>query len=236
MLIRDKKHFFMGLGLLVAFLVVLGFMFTPNFNGLNAFEASDKMFNSISKGSTYYIPGVMNEAAQFKGQRFDVEIFTDRPRLTPAGMKLLTVNGFNLEPAGEGIHVRGDLGRLMGSALRDSDTMFHNDGAAMIRRYGMEPKQAMFVWWMLLTDVKLALDQQKVFKPATFIDKRVIARGVEVGYNYYGIEGRKAAEEWGMITFALIFYVVYTMWFGYSIFFLFEGLGLQMTAGKKKEM
>ncbi|WP_147822385.1 hypothetical protein [Salidesulfovibrio onnuriiensis] len=236
MLIRDKKHFFMGLGLLAAFFCVLAFMFTPSFGGINAFRASDNMFNSISKGSTYYIPEVMREARQFKGQQFDVKIFTDKPALTLAGMRLLTINGFNLEPSGAGIHVRGDMGRLMGAALRDADTMFKNDGDAMKRRYGMAPKKAMYAWWMLLKDVKLALDQQKNFKPATFIDKRIIARGVEVGYNYFGIEGRKAVDEWGMITFALIFYVVYTMWFGYSIFFLFEGLGLQMTASKKKEM
>jgi hypothetical protein len=30
--------------------------------------------------------------------------------------------------------------------------------------------------------------------------------------------------------------VVYTMWWGFAIFFLFEGFGLEMKAGKKKEM
>jgi len=33
-----------------------------------------------------------------------------------------------------------------------------------------------------------------------------------------------------------VFYVVYTMWWGYGIFFMCEGLGLEMTARKKKEM
>lgn len=236
MLIRDKKHFTWGVALLAAFFAVLTYMFTPNFGGINAFEASDNMFNSISKGSTYYIPQVTEEAREFKGQQFQVDVFTEKPEFTSPGMKLLVANGFNVEPKDAGLMVRGDLGTLMAMALRDSDAMFKNDGAALENRYGMDPKQAMYVWWMLLKDVKLGLDLQKNFKPATFIDKKVIARGVEVGYNYYGIEGRKAADEWVMITFDLFFYVLYTMWFGYGIFFLFEGLGLQMTAGKKKEV
>ncbi len=237
MLIRHRTHFFTGLGLLAVFFCVLAFMFSPNFGDINAFQASDNMFNSISKGSTYYIPQVIKEAKQFRGQQFDIVIESDSPAFTEAAAKLLTVNGFNLEPTkATEFRVRGDLGRLMGVALRDSDDMFKNNGPAMEKRYGTAPKQAMYAWWLLLKKVKLALDRQKNFKPATFIDKRIIARGIEVGYNYFGIEGRKAVDEWGMITFALLFYVVYTIWFGYGIFFLFEGVGLQMTAGKKKEM
>ena len=75
-----------------------------------------------------------------------------------------------------------------------------------------------------------------VFPPATFIGKSVIKRAIEVGYNYYGIEGEKAADRWGIILFSLVFYVVYTMWWGFAIFYMFEGIGLEMTAGKKKDM
>jgi hypothetical protein len=30
--------------------------------------------------------------------------------------------------------------------------------------------------------------------------------------------------------------VVYTLWWGFAVFYLFEGVGLQLTAGKKKEV
>lgn len=237
MLIHDKKHFAWGFTLLIGFVVVLIYMFTPNFGGVNAFHASDDMFNSISKGSTYYVPSIQEEAKQFNGQAFDVTIFENGSKvLRPLAAMLLKPAGMTVSDTNDGLRVQGDLGALMAAALGDADTMFKNDGDTMESRYGIKPREAMFVWWKLLKDVKLHLDKQKVFKPATFIDKKVIKRGVEVGYNYFGIDGRHAADEWQKLTFALIFYVVYTLWFGYSIFFMFEGLGLQMTAGKKKEM
>lgn len=236
MLIHDKKHFTWGASLMVGFFVVLAYMFTPSFGGQNAFHASDQMFNSISKGSTYYIPEVEEAAREFTGQTFGVSILEDHKDLIPGATTILAANGLDIQPATGHIALRGDLGLLMDAALKDADAMFKNQGDQISGKYGMEPKLATYIWWQLLSDVKIALDKQKNFKPATFIQKKVINRGIEVGYNYFGIEGRHAGDEWGKVTFALIFYVIYTLWFGYSIFFMFEGLGLQMTAGKKKEM
>lgn len=237
MLIRDKKHFTWGAILMVGFTAVLIYMFTPNFGGTNAFHASDAMFNSISKGSTYYIPGIQEEAKEYQGQSFEVTIFdTHSQNLRPMAAKILTAAGLTAVEKETGLHLQGDLGTLMAAALQDADAMFKNQGDALESRYGMDPRQSMFVWWKLLNDTKLQLDMQKVFKPAMFIEKKIINRAVEVGYNYYGIEGRNVADEWKLVTFSLIFYVIYTLWFGYAIFFMFEGVGLQMTAGKKKEV
>jgi hypothetical protein len=59
---------------------------------------------------------------------------------------------------------------------------------------------------------------------------------VEVGYNYYGIAPESAKSKAGILAFALVFYVIYTLWFGYAILMLFEGFGLEMKKGAKKEM
>jgi len=237
MLIQDKKHFFMGAAMLVGFSVVLGFMFTPSFGGQNAFHASDEMFNAISKGSTYYIPDVLEGVAEYDGTSFDVTILQEDPEYIEHASTILSENGFpNGEEAGGGLQVSGDLGALMRAALADADSMFHNDGKALSDKYGLDPERATYVWWKVLKEAKADLDRQKVFAEATFLEEKVLKRGVEVGYNYYGIEGKKASGEWLLLTFALVFYVLYTLWFGYSIFFLFEGLGLRMTAGKKKEV
>jgi len=37
-----------------------------------------------------------------------------------------------------------------------------------------------------------------------------------------------------LMTFLLVFYVVYTMWWGFSIFYVFEGLGLSMKRPKQR--
>jgi hypothetical protein len=79
------------------------------------------------------------------------------------------------------------------------------------------------------------LKKQAKFKEAAFLGD-VVKKGVEVGYNFYKIEPESASSKIGILSFSLIFYVVYTLWWGIAILFLFEGVGLQMKAGAKKEV
>ena len=235
MLVRNKKVFMQGLALFIGFLVVLTYMFSPSFDGLNAFQASDNLFNSISKGSSYYMPKVLEGAKKYDGMAFEASIFEENEKYIPYATVILSLNGLTVLPGEKGLKVSGDLGALMAAAVVDSDAMFKNDGGALSSKYGMDERQAMFIWWQSMKEIKASLDQQKVFAPATFIAKNVQMRAVEVGYNYYGIEAQSAADRWGILTFALVFYVVYTLWWGYAIFFMFDGLGLEMKSGRKKE-
>ena len=68
---------------------------------------------------------------------------------------------------------------------------------------------------------------QKKFKEAKIIDL-VKTKAVETSYNYYGIEGQKITDRIGVVTFSLIFYVIYTLWYGFGIMYLFEGVGMQL--------
>jgi hypothetical protein len=52
---------------------------------------------------------------------------------------------------------------------------------------------------------------------------------VECAYNYYGIEPWKVSDRIGLVLFSLIFYVVYTVWYGYAIIFLLEGWGFTLS-------
>lgn len=235
MLIHDKKHFTMGLVMMIGFAVVLIYMFTPSFGGMNAFEASDEMFNSISKGSTYYIPQVQEGAKEFSGNNIEVNILADKPEVAKYAAIVFAKNGFQAEAKDGGLAVSGDLGAIFQAALQDSDSMFKNDGQAVSGKYGMDEKQALYVWHTAFGSMDKALKKQKKFKESAYLHE-VVARGVEVGYNYYGIEGQSVGDRAGMIVFDLVFYVIYTMWYGFAVFFLFEGFGLQMTAGKKKEV
>jgi len=51
---------------------------------------------------------------------------------------------------------------------------------------------------------------------------------VETSYNYYTIEPQKITDKMGIVIFSLVFYVVYTLWYGFSILFMFEGWGLRL--------
>jgi hypothetical protein len=56
--IAHKKEFVLGVGLLIAFVIVLILFFSPIFHGKNGLDYLDNLYNSISKGSAYYIPEV----------------------------------------------------------------------------------------------------------------------------------------------------------------------------------
>ncbi len=79
------------------------------------------------------------------------------------------------------------------------------------------------------------LGRPENFKQAAFLSD-VVKKGLEVGYNFFQISPQSARSRGGILTFSLVFYVIYTLWWGIAILFLFEGIGLEMKAGAKKEV
>jgi hypothetical protein len=234
MLIPDKRQFAKGFVMAVIFLAILYYMFTPSFDGDNAFKASDKLFNSIAKGSTNYFPMLKEELAPFTSSSVDVSLELEDPAMNKHAEKILSVAGAKVRVDGHKIGVKGNLGKIINAALKDSEDMFYNKGSAVSGRYGIPEKEALFAWWQILGATVKAFNNQKRFKEAAMIDE-VLARGVGVGYNFYKIEPEKASTKAGVLSFALIFYIFYTLWWGFAIFFMAEGLGLQLTGGHKKE-
>jgi hypothetical protein len=49
-----------------------------------------------------------------------------------------------------------------------------------------------------------------------------------VAFNFFGIEPQNITDKIGIVVFALAFYVIYTLWFGFSIMYLFEGWGMEL--------
>jgi capsid portal protein len=60
-------------------------------------------------------------------------------------------------------------------------------------------------------------------------------KAIEPAYNFYKIDGQKVVDHAGMLSGLLVFYVAYTMWWGYAIFYLFDGFGLTMKKAKVKK-
>ncbi|SHF86727.1 hypothetical protein SAMN02745206_02800 [Desulfacinum infernum DSM 9756] len=234
-MIRNKKAFVQGALLNVSFFVVLAVMFSPLFGGENAFHASDRLFNTISKGSTYYIPGLQEKAKEWEGKEVNLEISLTPDRLADNAVKVLMTAGVMVGREEQALKIRGDFGKILSAALADSDAMYHNRGEEVSSRYGIPEKEALFAWWSAFMQMDKALKEQKEFKAAKFLQE-VVAKGVEVGYNYYGIAPESAKSKAGILTFALVFYVIYTLWFGYAILLLFDGFGLEMKKGAKKEV
>ncbi|MEJ5347331.1 MAG: hypothetical protein WHS46_01395 [Desulfosoma sp.] len=234
-MITNKKMFTLGIVLTVGFFVVLWIMFQPYFGGENAFHAADRLFNTISKGSSYYIPGLQEKAKALEATTVDVKLSVSPEKVRDNVAKLLMTNGIMVAKEGEQLRVQGSLGAILSAAIKDSDSMYHNRGEDLSGRYGIPEKEALFAWWNALKAMDKALKEQKKFKESKEVHE-VIARGVEVGYNYYGIAPEKATARAGILTFSLVFYVIYTMWWGFAILYLCEGLGLEMKKGVKKEV
>ncbi len=226
-MIANKKLFFKGAALLAAFLVVLVIMFIPMFDEGNTLNYMDNLYNSISKGSAYYIPKVMEGNAAFKGKAITVELILASETQVKQTTPLFETAGATVVQTGQKLAVSGDLGAILGNCLSDSDVMFANNGEAVKSKYGYGEKVAMFNWWTALKKMDAALKKQELFPEAKLVAE-VNKKSVECAYNYYQIEPKKITEKLGIVIFSLVFYVVYTLWFGFSIMFMFEGWGMKL--------
>jgi hypothetical protein len=226
MIVR-RKEFYTGFALMGAFTVVLVVLFAPVFGGQNALEYLDALYNSISKGSAYYIPKVKKEAAALKGIAITVDLKMENEAWAEQTASLLIKGGARVEASGDTLGVTGDLGQILENSLADADFMYHNKGSAVSEKYGQPEKQVLYNWWKALAALDMALKKQKLFEAAKIVDL-IQKKAVETAYNYYGIEGQNISDRFGVVIFSLIFYVGYTLWYGFAILYMFEGWGLKL--------
>jgi len=238
MLIKNKKRFWTGLLFSASFLVILLSIFSPVFNGKNGLEFADDTFNRLAKGSSYFIPKVAKEVEPFTGKYFTVTIKLEKPDDAARAAKLFTQAG-----AGAAVLIKqstltlgGDLGAVLKSALKDSDAMYRNDGKAVSDRYGYDEQNVMKDWWQALSAIEKGLKKERNIEAAKAVSE-VNRKAIEPAYNFYKIDAQKVSEHGVLLTVLLLFYVLYTMWWGYGIFYTFEGVGLNMRKSKiKKEV
>ncbi len=234
MLIKNSKTFNIGALFAITFMGVLIAIFSPLFNGQNGLQFADDSFNKLAKGSSYFIPKVTKSVESFNGKSFASVITLDRAEEADSIAKIFSAAGATVEKNGTALKISGDLGSVLQSALRDADAMYHNNGKAVSDRYNMEEKKVLQSWWLGLSKAEKNLKKEKMLAEAKIISD-VMKKGVEPGYNFYQIDANKVSEHAGMMSGLLIFYVFYTLWWGYAIFYLFDGFGLTMKKAKVKK-
>ncbi len=227
-MIADPKKFFGGAALLAAFAIVLVAMFLPVFDGRNALDYMDSLFNSVSKGSAYYVADLKAEAKGQRGNAVAVTLTVASEAQARQMAELFRAGGASVKVAEAELRVSGDLGGILDRCLQDSDEMFANAGAGVRDRYGYEERRVLFDWWTALKAMDEEFKRQNRFAEAAFVAK-VNKKAVECAYNYYGIEPWKVSDKIGLVLFSLVFYVVYTVWYGYAIIFLLEGWGFTLS-------
>jgi hypothetical protein len=240
-MLHSPKHFTQGLILLATFTVVLILMFLPfSFLGqkddgtaMNGLEYADDFFNRLSKGSSDFSEEVNAGVAKIAGKDVEVSFKLKKAEGNPAALALAAKAGLAGEVQDGAVALKGDLAKLLALAVADSKAMYANNGKAVTRLDGLDERGVMKLWWEMLDSMIKPLQKKKLIAEANVVNL-VNKKAVEPGYNFYGVQGEKVIERIPMLTFLLVFYVAYTMWYGFAIFDLFDGVGLSMKKPKVK--
>ena len=224
-----KKELAIGVFLMVTFIAVMVGIFMPLFDEGNALNYLDNLYNSISKGSAYYIPKVEHLIDDHGSEVVTLNLKMEDSAEARAAEPLFSRAGATTAIEATNLMVNGDLETIFSACLEDAESAYHNRNEDLVARYGMEARPALHTWWLALSAMEKDLNRQKLFDAAQ-LTHTVQAKTVECAYNYYGIEAQAIKDRWGRVLFSLVFYVLYTVWYGYGIMYIFEGLGFELAA------
>ena len=227
-MIVNKRLFTRGLFMMIGFVVVLIIFFLPVFGGKNGLDYMDNLYNSISKASAYYIPKMVETNRDCFGEMVDVTLHMPDDRIAKQSARLFEEGGAETTLSGIILKASGDLGMILENCLDDAEAMYRNDGDQVSLKYGYDARQALYNWWVVCKEMEKDLKKQKRFKEAKVV-KDVKDKAVECSYNYFGVESQKITDKIGIVIFSLLFYVVYTLWYGFAYMYMFEGWGMKLT-------
>lgn len=238
MAIARKKSFMRGIVLLVTFaimlvLILLPLIPDPDGGRMTGLEYADEVFNELSKGSSYFIPQARELARSMQGKNVYLVSPLSSDRQAEMARTILEEAGAHqLAIEGEKLAFQGDLGNILLAAVQDSDLMYKNDGKAIREKYGnADPLDVTAAWWHVLNPCIRELQKQNKIAEANAVDQ-VIRRAIEPGNNFYGIAAEKVSSNILLLSALLIFYICYTIWYGFGIYEIFDGMGLM---GAKEE-
>ena len=240
MLIHEKGPFIRGSILLISFLILFFILLTPVMHDehgkpVTGLQYADNVFNELSKGSSYFIPGVRDSIKKVETLNVNINVKLKKPELGETAVLAFQKAGAQASFADGKLSYQGNLGALLASATDDADRLYHNDADSVSQKYGGENAlKVARAWWYALSPSIKELQKQSLIADTQVVDP-VIRRAIEPGNNFFSVTAVKVADHIWLMSGMLIFYVLYTLWYGFSIFELFEGIGLAMTKSKVKQ-
>ena len=223
----QKKLKTRGIFMLATFFIVLGVIFMPIFSGHNGLDFMDNLYNSISKDSAYFIPKLKEKVKKHEGSLDELQLTMKDAQQAQESAKLLEAGGASATVTDNRISVSGDMGAILKNTLIDADFMYANDGDRLVEKYGYNHRLVVYNWNQVLGSMIKSLNKLEKFKDAKIVST-VQKKAVEMSYNYYGIVPQSAMDSLFLVIFSLVFYVFYTLWYGFGIMFLFEGFGFKI--------
>lgn len=227
-MIVDKIKFYTGLGMLAVFAVLLTAILLPIFDGKNGLQYLDELYNSLSKGSAYFIPELREDSSDYIDTSIDVVLEMETEEQAEQTALLYQEAGAEVVTSGVELGISGDLGIILGTCLDDADAMYYDDAETITDKYGYDAMHVLHNWWVSLEGMNEGLEDEDMFDEAKAVTS-VKEKGVEPSYNYYGIEPETVSSRIGVLLLSLVFYLIYTVWYGFALMFIVEGLGLKIT-------
>lgn len=218
-----------GLLLTVSFFVILVLIFMPIFPGkegkVNGLDYLDNFFNELSKGSANYIQAERDKVAPYNDTEFSATLNMKTDEDADLASKILYQNGAVSRVNGSTVEVTGNLGGFLSGMLNDTEAMYYNKGDELEEKYRVDGRKALYTWYLVLSSLEKDFTKNSKFAEAKLV-KGTMSKAVEPAYNYYGVEGKSVKAEMFLLIAALAFYVIYTMWYGFGLMYLFEGMGI----------
>lgn len=227
-MIVDKIKFYTGLGMLAVFAVLLTIILLPISDGKNGLQYLDELYNSLSKGSAYFIPELREDSSDYIDTSIDVVLEMETEEQAEQTALLYQEAGAEVVTSGVELGISGDLGIILGTCLDDADAMYYDDAETITDKYGYDAMHVLHNWWVSLEGMNEGLEDEDMFDEAKAVTS-VKEKGVEPSYNYYGIEPETVSSRIGVLLLSLVFYLIYTVWYGFALMFIVEGLGLKIT-------
>ena len=235
MLIRDKKSFLRGAILAISFWALLLVIMSPVFDGKNGLEYADNIFNKLAKGSSYFVPELNEKAEEVMDEQISLALTYDTAEEVQRVSKILSLSGATVVPQESTLTIEGSLGKILATAIRDADWMYYNQGEKVRNIYGYDEKQVLKDWWNILQKMGKGFEKKEKFEDAALLSA-VNKKVIEAAYNFYQIEPVKVSQRTGTMSALLGFYVLYTLWWGFALMYLVEGMGLTLKKkGARKE-
>ena len=257
-MIANKRLFGLGFGMLISFFVVLVLLFLPLWNGgtENGLNMIDDLFNRVSKSSSDFMEKEAEEAEKEMGTHIQFTTGPireadepDKEIRTAQALRIAElfkrVDGTTVSVDGTKVKVEGDLGQIMEAVVDDATVAFGENVGVLQKKYdyptsGYKPianrelsqeeladSMVLYDWYMGIDNAQRDLTALEEFDQSKIL-MELNERSVEPAYNYYGIESSSPKTEWFALVMANIGYIVYTVWYGFALLFMFEGWGLKL--------
>jgi hypothetical protein len=197
-------------------------------------ERVDYLFNQLTKHSSYYIKEVAAQAPKMNGKAFQVTVKAAGSDEAQKMAEVASRGGAAATAKDSSVLVSGNLGPLATAALVDADLLFNGQEKVLQTKYGMNGRRAIYLWWLVFG----ALQKQYLARADSAeaaLAGNVRTKALEPAYNFVGIKPTPISRIRGKVLLLLGFYVVYTIWYGFSIMYLLDGLGLTLAQSQQRQ-